>query len=127
MLIREKEPFMKTRYLLLGVALATAVGVVQAQSANKQGKFDPYTEGAKSGKFDPYSEGAKSGKFDPYSEGAKSSDNVTSLNPGARTDQMEPIDNQTGTAQRASGKFDPYTEGAKSGKFDPYSEGANKQ
>jgi hypothetical protein len=65
-------------------------------SAAKQGKFDPYTQGAKSstksdlsatgkatdptgsaakqGKFDPYTEGAKQGKFDPYTEGAKSSD-----------------------------------------------------
>lgn len=56
-------------------------------SAARQGKFDPYTEGAKksaganltssgtpakSGKFDPYTDGAKTGKFDPYTEGAKS-------------------------------------------------------
>jgi len=65
-------------------------------SAAKQGKFDPYTEGAnKSTKanLNPNSTSAKTGKVDPYTEGAK------------------------------SGKFDPYTDGAKSGKFDPYTEG----
>lgn len=117
---------MKSRYVLLGLALATAVGVVQAQSPGKSGKFDPYSEGAKSGKFDPYVDGAKSDKFNPYTEGAnKGTDtNVTALNPGARTDQMEAIDN--GSAQH-SGKFDPYSEGAKAGKFDPNTEGAHSK
>ena len=131
---------MKPRYLLLGVALAAVVGAAQAQAPGKSGKFDPFSEGAKSGKFDtytdgaragkfdPYTDGAKSGKFDPYSDGAKqgTSDNVTALNPGVRTDQMEAIDNAGNTAQRAGGKFDPYTDGAKAGKFDVNSDGAKK-
>lgn len=119
---------MKPRYLLLGVALAAVVGAAQAQAPGKSGQFDPFSEGAKAGKFDTYTDGAKSGKFDPYSDGAKqgTSDNVTALNPGVRTDQMEAIDNAGDTAQRAGGKFDPYTDGAKAGKFDVNSDGAKK-
>jgi hypothetical protein len=35
----------------------------------RAGKLDTFTEGARMGRFDPNTEGARSGKFDPTTEG----------------------------------------------------------
>jgi hypothetical protein len=78
---------MKAAHLLLGVALATAVGVAQAQSADK------------------------SGKLSSYADGAGSHGNIASPNLGARMGQRGAIHNLAGTAQNVGDPYDPFTQG----------------
>jgi len=123
--------FAKTLITAATLAAALATGYAQAagpkdstfpgdkygynlRSAN--GKFDPFTEGARVGKTDPFTEGARAGKFDPFTEGARVSN---------RDGYVAGLDRVGASASPAhNGKRDPFTDGARTGKFDPFTEGA---